>query len=720
MSTEAAPAPVGGATTPSLAESLGGVVVGARRDLVVTRQIVRGDPQYVVHDPVAFCNHALTALEYRILCSIGSRQTLSESLDELIAAEILSPEDREEFYEFVLGLHGMGLLVVPGMPSDLVWRRHEERREARRRGVLRYLVSLRVPLGNPDRWLHRALPYVRWLFTKAGFLLWAGLLAAALWQCGGRLGELYGSAADLLALHNLPILWLALVGLKGLHELGHAFAIKRYGGVVPDFGVIFIFLTPCAYVDANASWTFANRWPRIVVGLGGMYVETLIAFVFALIWSGTQPGLLHDVAQSVVVLATLTTVLININPLIKFDGYYVFSDLVGIFNLQERANRNLRSTAESVLLGTPRAQEEHTRLERFLIWFYAPASMLYRISLAFGITMLMLTTWPTIGVPLGLAFAWMLILDPLRKMFRYLWTGERLEAVRLRARIVAVLTILIAVVAAALVPVSRSVIAPGVLDPGLRRSVRAPSSAFVETIDVADGQVVAGGSRLCQLRDPKLEERVMELESELAAARVEFDATEILEPNVAATLAARIEFLEGRSAELRARADALDLRMAASGTVVGARTVVPGQFVHQGEELLQIHSEHRFVRVVMTDREVARTRLEVGSVAELRWGSDPGNRVEAVVREIRRSASRYRVPVELTVAAGGEIYARDTGNEIEADQPYLHVFLQADSVPLEAAGSGLTAQVRFDAREETLGGWMKRRLLTFFYNWRTG
>ncbi|MCA8952881.1 MAG: hypothetical protein KDE27_25450 [Planctomycetes bacterium] len=98
-------------------------------------------------------------------------------------------------------------------------------------------------------------------------------------------------------------------------------------------------------------------------------------------------------------------------------------------------------------------------------------------------------------------------------------------------------------------------------------------------------------------------------------------------------------------------------------------------------------------------------------------GSAPAG--EAVVCEIRRSASRWRVPVEFTVAADGGIYARGIGAEVEANQPYLHVFLQADSVPF-AAGSGSTAQVRFDAREETLGGWMKRRLPTFLYNWRIG
>lgn len=708
-----------GAPSASLAERLGPLVVGSRRDLTVCRQIVRGAPRYVVHDPVAFRNHALTPLEYRILCSFGFHKTLADVFRGLVADRVLADADADEFFEFVLSLHGMGLLVVPGVPAEVVQRRHEERRRAARQGWLRYLLSLRVPLGNPDRVLGGLLPCVRWLFGPFGLALWALLLAIATWQCGGRLGELYGGATDLLALQKLPIVWCALVVMKTLHELGHAFATKRLGGAVPEFGVLFVFMTPCAYVDANASWTFPSRWRRIAVALAGMYVETLVAFVFALVWAGTQPGLLHDVAQSVVVLASITTVLINSNPLIKFDGYYAFSDLIGVFNLQERAMRYLRGTAERVLLGLPQPQDDHTRTERLLVWLYAPASFVYRVSLALGVTALMLTTWPAVGAALGVAFGWMMIGSPLVRLFTYLWRGERTQAARLRARFVAVAGIVAAVLVCALVPISHSVVAPGVLDPRTKRSVRAPAACFVQSIDVADGDVVEAGTSLCRLRDPELEEQRLELEGELQAARIQFDAIELTDAPLAATLQARIDFLAKRLGELNARIGALAMVVPERATVVGPRSVVPGQFVQQGDELLQVHSEHRFVRVVLTDHEVTRARLEVGSEAELRWFTDAGPKVRAVVREIRSSASRWHVPVPLTLVGGGGIYARGTSQGLAADQPYLHVFLEVDSVPLQVAGSGLRAQVRFAAGVETVGGWMRRRLLTFLYNWRT-
>lgn len=692
--------------------------MASRQDLRINRQVVRGEPQYIVHDPVAFANHALSAIEYEILCRISGKHTLGEAFSLLVDSGSLAADDAEEFYEFVLGLHGLALLVVPGMPARTVWRKAQDKAARRRRGALRMIVSARFSLGDPDRWLERSLPWVRWMFGIPGFAAWVALLSAALWQCGDRLGELYGDATDLLALHNLPVLWVVLVVMKVVHELGHAYAIKRFGGAVPDFGVLLMFLTPCAYVDANSSWTFRGRWQRIVVGLGGMYVETMVAFAFALVWAGTGPGLLHDVAKSIVVLATLTTVLINSNPLIKFDGYFVMSDVLGIFNLQERAQRHLRGVAERLFLGVPYSAEHRSRLEAVLAWCYAPASLVYRISLAIGITLITWSTWPLLGVPLGLGFLWLMILDPLRRMFRYLWNGERLESVRLRARVVAVLAVLGTVLALGLIPVSHNVVVPGVLDPGARRSVRAPSSAFVEEVVVRDGDAVIAGQALCRLRDPLLEERLVHIESELRAVRVEHDAVELVDPSLAATLAARMDYLGQRAAELGTRLDQLVVRPSEGGTVVGSRRTLPGSFARQGEELMQVHDQHRFVRVVLDEHQMARARLEIGTCARVRWMGAPQLDVEGIVCEVRRSASRAHVPIELTVAAGGEIQARSTGDAVEAEQPYLHVFLRVDDTPLGNAGSGMTARVEFGAREESLGGWLQRSFLSFMHRWR--
>jgi putative peptide zinc metalloprotease protein len=701
-----------------LATRLAGVEVGLRRDLVVTRQVVHDGARYVVHDPVTFGSTQFTVTEYRILGALAAQRTLAHTFAALQAEGVLQPEDQDEFYAFVVRLHGMGLLHLPGFPVEVHYRRQQARRRARPRLGLRSLLSLRVSLGDPDRVLARMLPAVGWLFARPGLLLWLLLMSLAAWQCVGRLPELYYGLGDLLALANLPALWISLVLLKALHETGHGIAIKHYGGTVPDCGLLFVMFTPCAYVDANASWTFANRWHRVVVALAGVYVESFVAASAVLVWAGSQPGLLHDVARNIVVLASVTTVLVNINPLVRYDGYYLLSDLLGLVNLQSRALRFLRGALEHRLLGLPRGEHEDSRRNRWVYAIYAPMTVVYRGGVAFGITALMLLRWPTAGVVLGVLFGGMLIVAPVCRLLLYLWRGERTAPVRLRARCAAVTAVMVTVAAFALLPVSVSVVAPGVLDPGIRRSVRAPGSGFVDEVLVPDGQHVAAGAPVCRLHSHLMEEELQGIEAEIGALEVRRDVEELSDTTLAAAHAARLEFLRERAGELRTRVAALSLTAPVDGTVVDSHRVVPGQFVRQGDQVLQVHSNHTFVRVVLTDLEVARADLEIGSDVELRWTCDPDQTVHAVVREIYRSASRHQVPVELTMAAGGRIYARATGAQTEADQPYLHVFLAADSVPVDGSGAGLTAAVRFKARVETLGDWAQRRLLNFLNNWR--
>ena len=367
-------------------QMLGPISVGLRKDLHVSRQRTRGGPRYLVHDPVTFHNHAFNRVDYRILSAIVPKRTLFEVFQDLVGEGVLAPDDKGGFYEFVLWLHGAGLLQLPISRSDLLFERYERKRSARRASLLSAVLSCKIKVFDPDAFLQRTLRYVGWLFSRTGVLLWMLLMAVVVWKCTGRFGELLSQTTGLLTLANLPVLWLALVVLKVLHEFGHAFACRKFGGAVPEMGIVFIVMTPCAYVDANASWKFDSAWRRVAVALSGMYIESIVAGIFALVWAGTQPGFVHDLALNVVVLASVVTVFLNLNPLMRFDGYYVFSDLTGVMNLQERAFKFLKSWASQVVLGQPRPAPVRNRGERWLYVLYGPCAFAYRVALAFFIT----------------------------------------------------------------------------------------------------------------------------------------------------------------------------------------------------------------------------------------------------------------------------------------------------------------------------------------------
>ncbi|MHC4815765.1 MAG: site-2 protease family protein, partial [Planctomycetota bacterium] len=451
---------------PGQLETLRAVHVGLRNDLHFTRQDVRGETRYVVHDPLTFKNHVFSFPEYRIMTALAPATSLEENFAKLVSAQVLQEEDHERFYSFVVQLHHAHLLKLPIASADILFQRFQARAAAKRKRFLSNLLYAKVPLLNPDRYLDRTKVWFSWLFSRVGFAIWATLMLIVCWACAGRVGEVVPDVSRLLEVASLPVIWVLFVVLKVFHEFGHAYACKRFGGEVPEMGIAFIVMTPCAYVDAGASWKFHSRWERVVVGIGGMWIESFVAGIAALVWAGTLPGVVHDIALQVVLLASVTTFLGNANPLLRFDGYYVLSDLLGVVNLSKRSAERLKSFAKHVFLGMAVPRSRYSRRERQIYLLYGPAAFAYRLFLAFAITSLMLMYWPGPGLVVGAAFFWLLIVDPIRRLLLYMLRAEETEPVRRRAWIVASSALAVGAVLFLFCPVSLTVVAPGVLEPG--------------------------------------------------------------------------------------------------------------------------------------------------------------------------------------------------------------------------------------------------------------
>src|SRR5262249_31618300 len=190
------------------------------------------------------------------------------------------------------------------------------------------------------RFFERTRPLAKWLFGPAGAILWlvvvppALLLAAQHWQ------ELGANASDqILAANNVLPLALVYVALKALHEFGHGFAVKAFGGAVHELGVMILVLAPLPYVDASAASGFRSKWRRALVGSAGMIVEVFFAALALYIWLVVEPGLVRALAFDAMVVAGVSTVVFNGNPLLRYDGYYILADLLEIPNLAQRAAR---------------------------------------------------------------------------------------------------------------------------------------------------------------------------------------------------------------------------------------------------------------------------------------------------------------------------------------------------------------------------------------------
>src|SRR6185295_5159685 len=210
--------------------------------------------------------------------------------------------------------------------------------------------------------------------------------------------SLRDQSQGILAPDNLLLLYLGTAFIKTVHEFGHAFFCRRYGGEVHTMGIMFMIFTPMPYVDASSSWGFRRRYQRMLVGAGGMIFELFVAAIAVFVWRQTAPGIIHSVAYNMIFVASVSTLIFNLNPLMRFDGYYLLSDLLEVPNLNQRSMRQLRYWTEKYLLGVAKAEPiAQTHKEATWLTIFGVAATIYRVIVFGGILLFIADRFMLLG-----------------------------------------------------------------------------------------------------------------------------------------------------------------------------------------------------------------------------------------------------------------------------------------------------------------------------------
>ena len=700
------------ATGPSLADRLGGVVVSLRADLQVSRHVQRGVPCYVLHDPVTFQNHRFSVEEYRTAVAIDHNATLGAAFQALCDAGQLDAEDEEVFYEFVIALHKSGLLALPISDDQMLYDRYVRRRSARWRARILGALFLRVPLCNPDAFLQRTMKWVRWLFTPGALAGWLVLMVCAVAAAIGRRGDLLEPLAGTLELGSIPLLVVLLIGLKLIHEFGHAYACRRFGGHVPEMGVFLIVFTPTAYVDATASWGFPRLRHRMIVNLGGMYFESIIAAVALLVWAFTEPSMLNTLAYQAALLASVTTVLFNINPLARFDGYYVLSDLLGVPNLRARAHAELVRLFNRCALGLRSDTSPYTLPMRLGLALFAVASALYRVTIVLGISMIVAIKLFYVGIAIAVVYAGGALVGAITRAFRHFFLAAETAAVRSRAAIVGT-ALLAGIPAIALfVPVSRQAIASGHVTAEDVRVLRAPAEGVLHLQNVVPGDQVRPGDMLARIEDVMSTGNLEIALAEAHAAAVQVRLTVDQEP-ADRTRAARLHEAAVRRADDASRQMMRrQLSAPADGVLLAPEpgAGIEGSFVREGDPVAWMRRGPWIIEL-MIDAESLRGELpQVGELLDCRSEIDPGTVFGARVVRVAPGASRRMAAESLGSEAGGSIMVDPTSGD--AVSAHIRVTLAVEH-PDAPVRDGATVYVALHDAPQSLADHVRRRVINF-------
>jgi len=303
------------------------------------RQNRRGQPWYLLSDTATGRQHLINDPAYQFIGRCDGRHDVQGVWDSVLATLGDAAPTQDEVIALLAQLNEHELLQCEHTPDTAVlFQRRTERRRRRRRAMVNPF-AFRLPLGDPSSWLPRFDPLASLLFRPALLWVWLALVAVALLVPGANWSELQAEVrTQMLTPTCLALAWLVFPLVKALHELGHALAIRRWGGEVHEIGVALLVLVPAPYVDASASSGFARRSQRAAVAAAGIMVETTLAALALLLWLNVQPGLVRDVALVVMFIGGVSTLLFNGNPLLRFDAYYVLCDLLDLPNLATRSS----------------------------------------------------------------------------------------------------------------------------------------------------------------------------------------------------------------------------------------------------------------------------------------------------------------------------------------------------------------------------------------------
>ncbi len=699
------------AATP-LAMKLRAVHVGLREDLEVTRHLFRGEPSYAIRDPLTFQCQQLTPEDYDIVIRLTAAKPLSAVFDQLVRDGKVSAEDEEEFYHFILNLHRLGFLRLPMSDDKQLYKRFVAKQAAKKKEKLMGFMFLRIPLVNPDAFLNRTVHLVRPLFSRTAFVLWLVLMIGAAYVGFSQRAELAKPLDGLLASRNLPLMWITLIVLKLFHELGHAYACKHYGGHVPEMGAYLVMFTPCAYVDATACWGFNRKWERLVVCFGGMYVESIFAAIAVLVWSVTEPSLIRSLAYNVIFLAGTITVLFNINPLMRYDGYYILSDLTEVPNLRARASQFFINLLKRKCLGLPVPAEAGNGRLKSLLFVYGAAAAVYRVTLVLGIAALIATKFFVLGLSLAAFYITNAVIGFIMRMSKYLWQSQETASIRWRALAISAALFLVFPAVALFAPLPASVRATGVIGATEEFVIRAPSDGFLQEIAIEPGQPVEQSQPLARLASESVDASVATSQAALRAAQIREDAMRVHDPGGVLMEHDRVVAAEVQLQHAKDEEKKLSIRAPQAGVVVGSlRPRDVGSYVHEGAPISTIAAGDWRVRAILTQDQAAASKPQVGQVVEFRATADPAQTVRGKISHLSPAGSRRVSHPSLTQLGGGDIIIDPQTHE--ASQPFFEIAIDIPHHQAEHFQHGMTGVARLPAEPEPLAKRLKRRVERF-------
>jgi putative peptide zinc metalloprotease protein len=710
-----------------------------RSDLQISAISGHNDDHVLVKDPLALTYFQLPILQYTILSALDGRRSLDEIVAQVRHASKSSAITVGDVFQIILDLASKRLIWSqrPGafeksgtQPDQQGWHRLWM--------AVRNPLFIRLPGFCPGPLLRRAICFMRWIYSKPAII---GVFAFVLFSWFCCLFRADDFARELLAVpaflsgDGLLTLWLVVGGLKVIHELSHGLACEHFGARCQSIGFALLFFSPCMYCDVSDAWLLARKRHRIAISLAGIYVELFLSALGFWFWRYSGPGILHQISFQVFLAGSISTLMFNANPLLKFDGYYVLSDLLEVPNLYQRSRQLVWRVVHRVMLGIRiHSDVASERQSRSVLLIYGLASLIYQVPMLVGLYLYFVRFFESLGLA-TLPLCYLLVNFTLAISRVAIWSRQiaqkessaRPSSLNLLGTFVALTMLLLGIW---FFPLGSWGVAPVVIELRSATPVYVDAPGTVRQVYVSDGDFVEEGTLLIQLEDLSLEQERVALEGLKALHEIDFRmAQSIGDPDLMTLAKTASESIADQLDHARAEQQRLQLRAETSGIVVSARESDPqsrqspqksGQdsATRLNSRLIGTHLARRTLVCEIAPRsswqaqiwvdQRQRPCLSPDQPISIKLDAFAGINLHGRIQSIG-AANELEIPAALSTRFGGPYFAKSSAEGELAVAPIYCATIVLDHVDLPIQ-PGMRGSGRYRRPAITVGSWIVEEL----------
>jgi len=576
--------------------------------LKVYSHYYRQERWYILHDTSSGQYLRFNERAYEVIGRFDGKQTLVEILSHANEKYYDAPISEDEVVSLLAQLNAAEVLKV-GLPVDVqdIFHHYKSQKRKQKQRTLMNPLSIKIPLLNPERILHALSPLARMIFTPLGLSVWVFTLALALIFAISNAPALLSDIQALsLSPSQLMMFWFIYPLLKAWHELGHGLALKIWDGEVPEAGINILLLMPVPYVDATSSLAFQNKWRRITVGAAGIIFELYIASFCLFLWMLVEPGIVKEICLNVMILATLSTLLFNGNPLLRYDGYFILEDYLEIPNLASRAKRYYYYLIQKYLLNMPEAFSPVTAFgEKKWFLLYGFFSPLYRLVILFGIAIYLSGSFFFVGVALSLWAVLMQVIIPLAKGLSFLFF-DKSSAYHRKQSFYVLTAFSLSILLILSIPLPSTTYTQGIISTLADAQIKANAEGFVSKVHIPSGSHVKKGDLLIELYNPELEAKHTILKAKLQEIEAKIGEQQLLSRVQTQIYKDDLHSIENELKLLSSKLQGLKMYAKSDGLFILAEDKnYKGNFIEQGEvPAYVIHPKKLIIKALVTQEDI--------------------------------------------------------------------------------------------------------------------